>query len=113
MDRDEAWDDALRRGMYHAQLSNVLASFPRDQLLVLQFERCVAAPQRMLEDTFEFLGLDPFSPKSLHDTVNRGSAPSDNGRTEELRDAYASDLAALLRDHPQIDPSLWPTVSAS
>ena len=49
---------AIARGFYGAQLSHLLEHFPREQVLVLQFERCRADPAAMLKLTFEFLGLD-------------------------------------------------------
>lgn len=113
-DRDDAWTDAMRRGLYHAQLTNVLAAFPRDQLLVLQFERCVAAPEAMLDETFAFLGLATHTPRALAAPVNRGGdrPPLSADERARLRDAYADDVAALAATFPQIDLALWPTVSA-
>jgi hypothetical protein len=114
--RDDAWDDAFHRGMYHAQLRNVFASYPRDQVLVLQFERCVAAPAEMLGATFAFLGLAPFTPPTLARPVNRGAAPApalSDHEMDNLRAAYADDVAALVSEMPQVDPSLWPTVSGA
>ena len=52
-------DTAIARGFYAAQLSRLYQHFPREQVLVLQFERCRANPAPMLKLTLEFLGLDP------------------------------------------------------
>ena len=49
--------EAMDRGRYAAQLDWWLQHFPREQLLLLQYERCVADTQGQLSRTFEFLGL--------------------------------------------------------
>ena len=49
--------EAMDRGRYAAQLAWWLQHFPREQLLLLQYERCVADTQGQLSRTFEFLGL--------------------------------------------------------
>lgn len=108
--RDEAWDEAQQRGMYFAQLSNVLASFPRDQLLVLQFERCVARPAEMLQHTFSFLGLSEFDAVPLGERLNRGRTPAPALAEQDearLLEAYATDTASLLAEFPEIDVALW------
>jgi hypothetical protein len=112
--REIAWEEATRRGFYHAQLANVLASFPREQLLVLQFEQCVAQPAAMLARTFAFLDLAPHHPPHIDATVNRGVEPQPLSEADNalLRDAYRDDVAALVSAFPEIDRALWPTVSA-
>ena len=50
--------DATWRGFYCQQLRHVLDFFPREQVLVLQFERCVGTPQAEMERTWRFLGLE-------------------------------------------------------
>ena len=49
--------EAMDRGRYAAQLAWWLRHFPREQVLLLQYERCVADTQGQLSRTFEFLGL--------------------------------------------------------
>src|SRR5205814_1154809 len=51
--------DAIWRGFYYQQLRHVLEFFPRDQVLVLQFERCVQDPVGEMERTWRFVGLEP------------------------------------------------------
>ena len=41
--------DATWRGFYFQQLRHVFEFFPREQVLVLQFERCVADPVGEME----------------------------------------------------------------
>ena len=49
---------ALSRSLYAYPLLRVLRHFPREQVLVLQHERCRRRPAGELRRTFEFLGLD-------------------------------------------------------
>jgi hypothetical protein len=105
-----AYDEAVRRGLYHAQLTNVLAAFPRAQLLVLQFEQCVARPAELLARTFAFLDLAPFTPPRLAQPVNASPQPVPPLTDEErvrLTDAYAADSAALFAEFPELDARLW------
>ncbi|HLX86993.1 MAG TPA: sulfotransferase domain-containing protein [Acidimicrobiales bacterium] len=108
--------DALHRGFYAAALHSWVPRFAPDQLLVLQYERCVADPRGELERTWKFLGLDaslaatlpaarlvePVSP-----TRATKRALSDDAR-RRLRELYAGDVAELLGQFPAIDRSLWP-----
>ncbi len=50
---------AFNRGLYADQLLRLWRSFPREQVLVLQYEQCVADPAAQLARTLEFIGLPP------------------------------------------------------
>lgn len=104
---DQAW-----RGRYAEQLARLYEHFPREQVLVQQYERCTAEPESELARSYRFLGLDAnFLPDSLHDRLNaavRRWALSDH-MARELRRYYAPDLARLPELVPGIDLGLWPT----
>jgi hypothetical protein len=107
--------DAFHRGLYHRQLRWVLEHFDRSQLLVLQYEACLADPVEHLQRTYRFLDVDPsFEPEGLTDRARpaHASAPLDADLRRVLTEAYAPDLLALLADFPEIDPALWPTAGA-
>ncbi len=53
---------AFNRGIYADQLLRLFAAFPREHVLVLQYERCVAEPRTQLERTYAFIGLEPEIP---------------------------------------------------
>ena len=87
-------------------------AFPREQVLVLQVERCAADIPAQLARTFEFLGLTSEVPADL-DTARRpdaspGPAPTlSTWQLDELARRYAPEndrLAALL---PDLDMALW------
>lgn len=106
--------DAFHRGLYSRQMAWVLEHFGRDQVLVLQYERCVADPHGELERTFEFLGIDrSFVPddvrspsKQIHD-----KQPMPPELRQIVRAAYRDDVDALIAEFPEIDPTLWSDTS--
>jgi hypothetical protein len=107
--------DMLARGLYAQQLRRVLRQFPPEQLLVLQFEQCLADPETELRRTYRFLGLDEeFVPDGLTEQVNRGprevTIPA--WLEQDLSETFAEDAAGLLDIAPELDLSLWPSVRA-
>lgn len=103
--------DAFVRGLYHAQLQQLLVHFERSRLLVLQYERCTRDPAGELRRTFEFLALeDPDFGADLQ--AHPKQQPEKPALDEPTRlayvAAYESDVAALARDFPELDLSLWP-----
>lgn len=109
---------AFQRGLYSQQLRRVFRALPRDQVLILQYERCRADPAAELARTFDFLGLRPFSPPAS--AFERPVNPTTGHKLELSADlratlaaAYAPDLAELAALAPEIDLALWPTVRAA
>jgi len=101
------------RGLYHQQLSSWCRHFPRQQLLVLQYELCARDPRAALRRTFEFLALEPFpaSETELAERVNVSPprAPLPPLLAAELAERYQQDMRDLARDFPEIDLALWPS----
>jgi hypothetical protein len=101
-----------RRGFYAKQVERLLEAFPREQVLILQYERCRDRYEDELARTYEFLGLDAtFRP------ADEGSRPASPAGTrlpdaerEELARDYVADVRRLAEIAPEIDPSLWPSV---
>jgi hypothetical protein len=103
-------------GFYAAQLSRWYDHFDASQILVLQYERCVADTAGQLALTYRFLDLaDDFTPPAIDREVNVTSrtkvelAPDARRR---LVDAYAGDVAELTELVPSLDLSLWRNFSA-
>lgn len=105
------------RGLYWHQLKNLLTYFDRAQVLILQYEQCVAEPVQQAKRTFEFLGLDPQAWQPTTETTQPVAATVnhkpilDKATSEAIRHAYQSDLSQLLVDFPEIDGLRWPTVA--
>jgi hypothetical protein len=103
---------AVSRSAYAEQLRRVFDFFPREQVLVLQYERCVANPVAEMERTCQFLGLEPPS-EPAHELLERRRPPN---RKPDLFPGIREDLVARLRHDveevvslcPEIDVSLWP-----
>ena len=103
--------DALWRSYYHEQLRRLFELYPRDQVLVLQFERCRAEPEAQMEATCRFLGLEPFAelPHQLvRERSPRAKPPLPERMRAELVERLSEDAAKLARLCPEIDLSLWP-----
>ena len=103
--------DALWRSFYHEQLKRLFELYPRDQVLVLQFERCRTDPAGQMEATCRFLGLEPFG--ELPSQLVRERSPRDKPLlADRLRDELVArlsdDVRKLIDLCPEIDPSLWP-----
>jgi hypothetical protein len=103
--------DATWRGFYFQQLRHVFGLFPRDQILVLQFERCVQDPVGEMARTWRFLDVDPpaKAPDRLlkHRQVGRGTPALSPDLSEALAHRYREDSARLAELCPEIDLSLW------
>jgi len=110
--RPDRSENAIRRGLYATQLARYLEVFPREQLLVLQYERCLRDPREEFARTLEFLRVDSdFVPKSFE----RGGARSfgaDRGLPTELQERlvrlYEPEVRRLADLGIALDLSLWP-----
>jgi Sulfotransferase family len=107
--------DATWRGFYFQQLRHVFEFFPREQVLVLQFERCVQDPSGEMERTWRFVGVEPLAdpPERLlkHRQAGRGTPQLAPWLSEELAECYREDSARLAELCPEIDLSLWTSVA--
>ena len=104
--------EAVSRGFYHAQLTRLLAHFPRQQLLVLQFEQCRDDVDAMLARTFTFLGLPEATPPVARRRPTNQSRPLPSGPLprvllDEIRTGYRDDVERLASAFPEIDLRLW------
>jgi hypothetical protein len=109
-------NDAHWRGFYFEQLRHVFDLFPREQVLVLQFERCVTEPVAEMERTCRFLDVDPPDefPERLHEHKQAGRQTPGLADlvSEELATRYRDDSLRLAELCPEIDLSLWPSANA-
>jgi hypothetical protein len=107
--------ESIERGRYASQLRRLLQHFPREQVLVLQLERCSRDAERELARTYEFVGLDPsFVPEDLHQPrgVARGTPLELSGEfLDTAYELYQDELKMLADDWPELDLSLWPSAA--
>jgi hypothetical protein len=103
--------EAFLRGLYHAQLVRLLRHFDREQLLILQYERCVCDPAGELRRTFAFLGLSDtdFAPDlERHPRAQPEKPALDAAARSAYVEAYEDDVRALAGAFPEVDLALWP-----
>ncbi len=104
--------DAAGRGLYHHHLTRLLRYFPRENVLVLQYERCRDDPLHEIAKTYTFLRLDAsFRPPNLGERVNASSDKRRRRLSSELRaelaTSYTDDVQRLADDFPEVDIALW------
>ena len=103
---------AFRLGCYATHLDQLYASFPREQVLVQQHERCVRDAHAALARTYAFLGLDDtFVPDDLTVTRNQSKtvkAPLPEHEHATIVRAYQWEVDRLPDLVPDFDRSLWP-----
>lgn len=110
------YHDQFNRGLYWQQLAHVLRYYPREQVLVLQYEQCVRDFAAQAHRTFEFLGLDPgkwYAPEEPSrpvGIVTRGASVFNAETSAAVRNAYQADISQLLANFPELDGDLWPSV---
>jgi sulfotransferase family protein len=101
--------DQTERGLYGHQVRRVLDTFPREQVLILQYEMCRVRYEPELRRTYDFLGLDQevAIPPNTEPEEPREHPLPDADR-DRLRRVYAPDVAKLVELVPEIDVGLWP-----
>ena len=113
--REHRITEAMERGRYASQLEWYLVRYPREQLLLLQYEACVADPQGQLDRTFEFLGLPAHAASTDEVTRTRKKSDSRPSVPTEMRaflaSYYAADIERLRQLMPDLDLGLWPGVT--
>jgi hypothetical protein len=105
--------DAIERGRYASQLSRLHAGHPAAEVLVLQYERCVADPAGQYRRTLEFLGADAaHEPEQVERPRGTSQASHKTPLWPDLlaglQAAFEPEVAELARMTPDIDVSLWP-----
>ncbi len=107
--------EAVHRGFYAAQLRVVLQHFDRSQILVQQYEACRRQPEQELRRTLTFLGLSAPPELPNFGAVINGAARTKVAIAEDtrsaLQDAYRADCRDLGQLFPELDLSLWRTVT--
>jgi Sulfotransferase domain len=103
--------EQFARGLYHAQLLELLRHFERSQILILQYERCTREPLPEPRRTFEFLGLADveFTPDlEAHPRRQPNKGELDADTRSAYAQSYREDVCNLIEAAPEIDVSLWP-----
>jgi hypothetical protein len=109
-------NDALSRSLYGRQLRDLLDQFDRQQVLVLQYERCVADPAGELRRTYAFLGLEEVDHRPAFLATRRGqphpAVPPSDAAAEAARRLIRRDVGELQSLVPELDLDLWPSSAA-
>jgi hypothetical protein len=108
--------DAINRGQYSHQLDVLYTHFPRDSVLVLQLEACVANPSAWWIRTLDHLSLRHVPvPAERPGRRNAAAVPRvkvSDELSETLHSIYQPMASQLQQLAPDIDIDLWPTFSS-
>lgn len=104
--------EAYLHTLYGLGLSRLLSLFPRERILVLQYERCVQDPDGEMAKTFQFLDVDSqFIPPGLQRKVNKQGYVIDKPDQElrrQLAGIFQTEVETTLALFPnEIDSGLW------
>lgn len=104
---------ARHRGLYATHLEHVFTRYPREQVLVLQYEVCVADPEGQLTRSFAHLGLAPYRHDPERFTRKRNAArlpriELSSDEREELVRLYEPEVARLHELVPELEFERWP-----
>jgi hypothetical protein len=102
---------AVSRSAYAEQLRRVFDFFPRERVLLLQYERCIADPIAEMERTCRFIGVEPLSEPPA-ELLERSSPPNPkpdlpSGIRKDLVARLARDVEQVVELCPEIDLGLW------
>lgn len=105
--------EALMRGFYGRQIQRLIEAVGRDNILVLQYERCAQQPAAEFARTLEFLGVSPFTPEGGLLTRRFNQTLGDKGSLSSKEEKalvaeYEPEVALLKELVPDIDLTLWP-----
>ena len=93
--------NSVPRGRYSSQVRNLYDFYPRDRVLVLQYERCRQDPAAEYARTLRFLDVDDsFRPGKFRASPLQLTRPMLGGARRRLKDK-------LL---PKSPPQLWPDI---
>jgi len=109
-------NDIFNHGLYGSQLTRLYDTFDREQVLVLQYERCVRDAPGQLERTQRFLGLPSHEVERSELERRRNAAPApkaeiEPARLSTLRRSYEREVSLTCALVPDLDLSLWPNFS--
>ena len=102
----------FHRGLYADQLLRLWAAFPPEQVLVLQYEQCVADPRGQLLRTYAFIGLDASLPEDVDLSQRVGATGGPRVSLSTWQEAmlvrrYGPENERLATLVPDLDLALW------
>jgi hypothetical protein len=110
--------DVVHRGRYASQLRALHAFFAPEQVLVLQYEQCLAQPLAQYERTLAFLGVEPGEPpRSIRRLQRRQTRPGLSRRAVGAlrieQSAPAEWMRRIRTGRARVQVELWPDLLAA
>lgn len=108
----ELYPSAVKGGLHSIAISHLLRHFERDQIFVLQYEKCKMNPLEEIARTYRFLGVDDqFKPQNVDRKINQKTYFLSSFTSEErhrMAAYFTFDVRRISEIFPEIDLSLWP-----
>ena len=105
------YPEAINRSLYSKSLKQLLHYFNRDQILLLQYEKCQANPYKEISRTYQFLGInETYRPKNIKQSINKRNYLMSNLKLEErqyLAEYFSDDVYEAIKLFPEINLALW------
>ncbi|QXP84577.1 sulfotransferase domain-containing protein [Methylococcus sp. Mc7] len=106
-----AYPEAILHSLYSHGLETLLRLYPREKILVLQYEKCRQNPLEEIKKTYEFLGVRrDVVPIQLERRINEKPylvEKPDPVQRRWLAEYFASDVERVVKMIPEIDLELW------
>lgn len=107
-----AYPDSVQQSCLSAQLKKLLSYYDRNQVLLLQHEKCKQDTLGEISRTYSFLNIDDtYQPKEKDKPVNKINYMIENLNSKQrkrLAQYFMDEVDQIVRIYPEIDISLWP-----
>ena len=105
------YPEAINCSLYAQSIKQLLRYFNRNQILLLQYEKCKMNPQQEIARTYKFLGIDEqYQPQNIQRLVHKRKyviPPLKPKERQHLAEYFTDDVRSTVKMFPEIDITLW------
>lgn len=105
------FESAFLQCQLFTPFQRLFSLFKRENILILQYEKCITSTQSQIKKTYQFLDIDSdFVPNSIGTVINKTKQiiPRPNERQRGLLANYfKNDVMSWIKLTPEIDLNLW------
>lgn len=103
------YPESIYCSFYDKIINNIYNIFPKDNVLLLQYESCVQNTENELKKTYEFLDMSySYVPCEINRKINKSKKYSVNKEVvNRLRNYFYNDVIELTKNYEDIDLNLW------
>ena len=105
------YPEGINSSLYAQSIKQLLRYFNRDQIILLQYEKCKINPQQEIARTYKFLGIDEqYQPQNIQRLVHKRKyviPPLKPKERQHLAEYFTDDVRSTVKMFPEIDITLW------